>query len=463
MPRDKSPREPLDTLVDRPASAEDRPAGLRRHRRAGTLVAAALVLAISIPPVHAHFMLTSNIRVIHVEHREDGLRLYIRLPMPLIVADLVGPSRADGTANPAPYTLNRIEQGQLSHYLDVAALRRDPIGLGKLVVERYALVADDRLLRGHVEAVRVYPALRQSRFTNLAEARAALHGPPYESHFEAVYAGETVVDVQVFYPTTGPVTSYYAFGAKVTPALQGAESLANVLLDHRDGGTRILRALGTLERPFVVRNGAGAAGEATRDSSRWIDTVSAFVWQGILHILGGADHVLFVLCLTIGALGLPNLLKRVTGFTVGHTVTLIAGFFGFVPGAPWFIPAIEAAIALSIVYAGAVALLGTTGRDTFVITAAIGLLHGFGFSFVLQKMLQVDSPNLWARLLAFNLGVEVGQVALILAVWPGLRLIERHAPRYVSYGRAAVVAPSVTVAAVWTIERVRVVWERVTL
>ena len=96
-------------------------------------------------------------------------------------------------------------------------------------------------------------------------------------------------------------------------------------------------------------------------------------------------------------------------------------------------------------------------------TAAIGLLHGFGFSFVLQRVLQVDAPNLWTRLLSFNLGVEIGQVALILAVWPLLRLLERHAPRYVPLGRAAVVTPSVAVAGIWAVERIRLVLERVML
>lgn len=435
----------------------------RRGVIAWVLIAAVVTPAIAPAPVQAHFMLSSNIRAIHVEDRQNGMRLYIRLPMPLIVAELVGPLQADGTAQPAPYTNNRVEDGQLLHYLDIGALRRDPMGLGKLVIERHALVADGRLLRGHVEAVRVYPAFEQPRFASLDEARAALRGPVYESRLETVYAGETVVDVQVFYPT-GPVTNYYAFGVRVSPAVKGAESLANVLFDHRDGGTKVFRALGTLETPLVVHARAIRASEAAaRGAEPWIEGVSTFVWQGILHILGGVDHVLFVLCLTIGALGLGDLLKRVTGFTLGHTITLIAGFFGFVPEAPWFIPAIEAAIALSIVYAGVVALLRRAGWHTFVITTAIGLLHGFGFSFVLQKVLQVDSPNLWTCLLSFNLGVEVGQVALILAVWPVLRLIERRAPRYVWYGRGAVVAPSVTVAALWTIERMRLVWERILL
>lgn len=435
---------------------------MRRHTGiAWVLSVAGLVLVASPSAVLPHFMLTSNIRAIHVEHRADGLRVYLRLPMPLIVADLAGRARPDGSSSPAPYTVDRMDDGQLSHYLDIQAFRRDPVGLGTLVVERHALVADGRLLQGRVEAVRAYPAFEQPRFTNLAEARAALGGPPWAGRPERVYAGETVVDVQIFYPNVEPVARYYAFGARVTPTLQGVESLANVLFDHRGTETRIVRARGSLAVPLVVSR-ATVAGGSTGGAPPGIEAVP-FVWHGILHILGGVDHVLFVLCLTIGARGLTNLLLRVTGFTVGHTVTLIAGFLGVVPAAPWFIPAIEAAIALSIVYAGAIALRRRPGGDTLVLTAAIGLLHGFGFSFVLHNILPLDAPRLWARLLLFNLGVEAGQVALILAVWPALRLLERWAPRYVPYGRAAVVVPSMAIAAVWTIERIRLVWDRVVL
>jgi hypothetical protein len=428
----------------------------------GILLAVVFGLALSSLAVRAHFLLVNvNIRVIHVEHQRDGLRVYIRLPMPLVVADLVGPPRADGTVDPAPYTVNRIEGGQLMHYVDVSALRRDPIGLGKLVLDRHVLIVDGRRMRGRIEAVRAYPAFEQSRFTTLQEARAALQGPPYASQLETVYAGETVVDVQVLYPTTGPVSSY-AFGASRPPILQGVENLANLLFDHGDGDTKIFRAIGSLEEPLVVGD-AAMAGTPREGRQSWGEVARTFVWQGILHILQGTDHVLFVLCLTIGAVGLTNLLWRVTGFTLGHTVTLIAGFFGFFPAVPWFIPVIEAAIALSIIYAGAVALLRRAGSATFVITAAIGLLHGLGFSFVLHRLLQIDSPNLWTGLLSFNLGVEIGQVALILLVWPTLQLAEQWIPRYALYGRVAVVAPAVAIAAVWTVERLALVWERAML
>lgn len=452
-------------MTRRGRTRESGPRARRARHRARTIVLlAVLAVAVRPLPVLGHFMLSSNIRVIHVEHVEQGLRVYLRLPMPLIVADLVGPARADGTTEPAPYTVNRMENGQLAHYLDGEAVRRDPTGLGQLAAQRHALVADDRLLEGRVESVRAVPAFKQARFATLAEARTALQGPPYAEGVGSTYAGETVVDVQLFYPTLEPVARYYAFGARVSPALTGVESLANVLFDHRTAEPRIFRALGPLATPVVVNRTAAAGDGAQGRSAWWIESLS-FTWQGVRHILGGPDHVLFVLCLTIGAAGLSDLLVRVTGFTIGHTITLIAGFLGFAPAAPWFIPAIETAIALSIIYAGAVALLRRTGGggDTFVVTAAIGLLHGFGFSFVLRNILQVGAPHLWARLLAFNLGVEIGQVGLVLAIWPLLRLTERLAPRYAPYGRIVVVAPCVAVAAVWTLDRLRGLWERMTL
>ena len=89
----------------------------------------------------------------------------------------------------------------------------------------------------------------------------------------------------------------------------------------------------------------------------------------------------------------------------------------------------------------------------FTITSAIGLLHGLGFSFVLHEILQVDSPNIWQSLLAFNLGVEVGQFLIILATWPLFRLVARRNQRAWRYARWGVALPCVLIAALWTGER----------
>ncbi|MGI9332262.1 MAG: HupE/UreJ family protein [Gammaproteobacteria bacterium] len=170
-------------------------------------------------------------------------------------------------------------------------------------------------------------------------------------------------------------------------------------------------------------------------------------------MLEGSDHVLFVLCLVIGAARLGSLVWRVTGFTAGHTLTLIAGFLGWVPGGPWFVPAVETGIALSIIYAAIIALLDRESRSTFVVTPAIGLLHGLGFSFVLHEILRVDSPNLWQSLMSFNVGVEVGQLAIVLIVWPAFWLLRRHSELLVNKARWVVALPCIVFASLWSAER----------
>lgn len=402
------------------------------------LIVAAVTLAAS--AAAAHFILNANIRVIHVEHRADGLMVYLRLPMALVVAGLVGPEKADGTREAAPYTYNQVENGQLMHYLDVGALRRDPLGLGRLVASGHELIVEGAPLVPEVQAVRAYPTLNQPLFSDLAQARAALDGAAFPDGLAAPYVGDTVVDVRLFYPRTAPVYGFL-LRSTLNPGLPDQEQIANVLLDHRSGGTEVFRAGGLLDQSIEVSN--------SRLAAAW-----TFVREGVRHIWTGTDHVLFVLCLTIGAIGFGSLAWRITGFTLGHTVTLIAGFLGLAPTGAWFIPAVETAIALSIIYAGAVAILHKPGAASFFIAAGIGLLHGFGFSFVLREVLRINAPDLWVSLLSFNLGVELGQIAIVAAVWWFLLLVDRYLRRLAQTGRAGIAFACIAVAALWAGQRV---------
>ena len=106
----------------------------------------------------------------------------------------------------------------------------------------------------------------------------------------------------------------------------------------------------------------------------------------------------------------------VTSFTVAHSITLIASAMDFAPGALWFPPLIETLIAASIVYMALENIVGVTNvTRRWVITFAFGLVHGFGFSFALRETLQFAGSHLLTSLLAFNVGVELGQL-LVLAV-----------------------------------------------
>lgn len=414
--------------------------GIRRP--AISLVAIATLFAAIFPfaaPAKAHFKLNINIRVFHIVHDPRGLRILARLPMAYLVADKVGTEAADGTRKPAPYTTNRLEDDVLVHYLDPAALRGDPAGLGRILAEALVLETGGIELRAFQGRLRAYPATHQPPFARLGEAEAALTGPVYSNGFATTYVGDTVVDIELIYPYRGHATAY-SLRSRLDPGLAGQADTANLILDHASDPPLIFRIRGLLSEPAVVSHSVLRAA--------W-----TFIREGVHHIFEGTDHVLFVLCLVLGAATVGALVWRITGFTLGHTVTLSLGFFGYAPRGAWFVPVVETGIALSIVYAAVAALAGSRRTPTMVITAALGLLHGFGFSFVLREILRLDSPNLWQSLLAFNVGVEIGQLLIALAVWPVLALVFRTMPERMTMVRWSIALPCIFVATLWTGER----------
>ena len=413
--------------------------------RRGLLLALLPLMCLVAAPAGAHFLLNLNVRILHVEHLGDGLRIYLRTPMPYLVADRIGPVGEDGLPQPAPYTTNRMQDGKVVHFIAPPALNDDPQGLGRLAVEGFQLISDGETLHGTVERVRAHPIGVQPPFATLDEAERAFEDPTtYPADADPAYVGDVVVDMILRYRSEAPIYAY-SLSSSLDPGLPGQEDTANLVLDYSPGATRVFRARGLLAEPLAVSR------------SPW-SAIRTFIEEGVRHILGGWDHVLFVLCLTLGATRLRDLVWRATGFTIGHSVTLMIGFFGYVPSGPWFIPAVETGIALSIIYAAAVVLVprrdARRGEVEMVsITTAIGLLHGFGFSFVLHKLLQVDSPDIWQSLLAFNVGVEFGQLLIILVAWSLFHLIQRSNARVWRLSRWGIAAACAMVAVFWTIQR----------
>lgn len=393
----------------------------------------------------AHFKLNLNVRIFHVVHGGEGLDVYLRMPMAYLVADKLGPADADGLPAPAPFTTNRLEGGVPMHLVAPEALLADPLGLGRIAADSLRVETEAGPLAGEVVSVRVHSVGSEPGFATRGEATAALAGAGgVWNGTSETYVGDAVVDVHLAYPAEGTISDY-TIAALSNPGLPGEEDTANLILDYRGDTTRTYRNTGLMAEPITISGSPVAA-------------ASTFVVEGIRHILEGIDHVLFVICMVIGAQTLGALMARVSGFTVGHTITLSLGFFGMAPSAPWFIPAVETAIALSIIWAAADAVLQRPGharsnRAAVAVTAAIGLLHGFGFSFMLRNILQIDADNVWQSLLAFNLGVELGQLAIVALIWPAVLLI-RHMPDQVWIGTRGVVAASVSlVATIWAVER----------
>ena len=159
---------------------------------------------------------------------------------------------------------------------------------------------------------------------------------------------------------------------------------------------------------------------------RWHQAAFQFVKLGFTHILDGIDHLLFLFCLVIPFRRFRALVAVVTAFTVAHSITLFASAYNLAPDALWFPPLIETLIATSIVYMALENIVGANVKRRWVITFAFGLVHGFGFSFALRQTLQFAGSHLLASLLSFNIGVELGQLLVLVALIPALDLLFKY-------------------------------------
>jgi hypothetical protein len=184
---------------------------------------------------------------------------------------------------------------------------------------------------------------------------------------------------------------------------------------------RLVMPSGTV-RAFEMEGNPGFV----RLDPEWYQAAWRFVKLGFSHILDGIDHLLFLFCLVIPFRRFRQLLVVVTAFTVAHSITLIASAYNIGPDGLWFPPLIEMLIAASIVYMALENIVGANLQRRWIITFAFGLVHGFGFSFALRQTLQFAGSHLLMSLLAFNVGVELGQMLVLAILVPLLGLLFRY-------------------------------------
>jgi hypothetical protein len=189
---------------------------------------------------------------------------------------------------------------------------------------------------------------------------------------------------------------------------------------------------------------------------RWHQAAARFVRAGFAHILDGIDHLLFLFALVLPLRRFWALVKVVSAFTLAHSITLFCAAFGMVPDALWFPPLIEFLIALSILYMALENIVIAVARQPpspqerlwrakataagpdqspagepptlhrrWAIAFAFGLVHGFGFSFALKETLQFAGSHLVTSLVSFNVGVELGQLVVLVVSLPILALVFR--------------------------------------
>jgi len=345
------------------------------------------------------------------------LRLVVRVPLQAMrdmdypkpretkSADLLDLSRADATLRDAA-TL------WVADYLDLYE-NDEKLPAPRVVSVRAALPSD-------------------KSFASYDEAIAHLTGPglPEETEF---FWSQGLLDVLFEYPIHSDQSRF-----SINPRLArlGIRTLTVIRFLPPGGAVRALELYGD---PGLVRL-----------DPRWHQAALQFVKLGFFHILDGTDHLLFLFCLVIPFRRFRSLIAVVTAFTVAHSITLIASAYNLAPDALWFPPLIETLIATSIVYmalentvfassgtqsahgaprlsggASSASLAGLALKRRWLVTFGFGLVHGFGFSFALRQTLQFAGSHLLTSLLSFNIGVELGQLLVLVLMIPALDLLFR--------------------------------------
>jgi hypothetical protein len=206
-----------------------------------------------------------------------------------------------------------------------------------------------------------------------------------------------------------------------------------------------IRYRGALEEHVFTRNDT----EVTIGAAAGLaPTFRRFFLLGVEHIATGYDHILFLLALLLVGGGLRALVGIVTAFTIAHSVTLALAVLEIVT-----LPSrlVESAIALSIAWVALENLVFDRTDGRWRITFVFGLVHGFGFASILRAM-HLPAQGLAISLLAFNLGVEAGQLMVVLVSYPLITAIQRTPRRRMIVSAASTAI--LTVALYWFIERV---------
>jgi HupE/UreJ protein len=358
--------------------------------RPALAIAAAVALVVgAATPLDAH-EIPNRVTVLAFVKPEAGrLRIVLRAPLEAM-RDVEWPSSGLG-------------------YLDLA--RAGPLArdAAQLWIANFIQAYEGKKLLPDARIVATRISLPSDRaFGSYDSALSRVLGPPLATATDVPW-NQAAIDVVLDYPIASPTSDF-----SIRPQLARLGVRTTTVL-------RFLAPTG-VERAYQYVGDPGLV----RLDPRWYHAGLQFVKLGIQHILGGLDHLLFVLCLVIPFRRIRPLVLIVTAFTVAHSITLASSAIGVVPDALWFPALIETLVAGSIVYMALENIVGAKLRRRWLIAFGFGLVHGFAFSFALRESLQFAGSHLAISLFTFNLGVEIGQLLVLALAVPVISFAFKH-------------------------------------
>lgn len=372
-------------------------------------------------------------RIIHLYQDNQDTIILMRMPLPLILLD-ENWKGIDSKQN-IPYT-NKVNNS--GYLIDPEKITKNLDDFKKSITPGYTIKKNGVVQNYHIESINIFNSDDRKPFSSLKTAEENFTSdvtirPSATKLFDAG------IDIKLRISNTSVINDDISISSILGDKFNAINKLANIINLHRDNANEsVTTTLGILDY------------SSTHLPSMTQQLINGFS-DGFIHILIGLDHVLFVLLLFYSAASFLKLLSLATAFTFGHSFSL---FFGdnIAIASPIFIPGIELLIALTIAFTAIALLLKKAQHLGTTPLLVIGVIHGFGFSFVFNELEKEGAQTSITNLLSFNFGIEAGQLFIYALAFTMTILIKKQTvlvkklPYYVS-------VCALVISAYWVVTR----------
>ncbi|WP_299199453.1 HupE/UreJ family protein [uncultured Amphritea sp.] len=348
-------------------------------------------------------------RIIHLYEENRDTIILMRMPFPLVLLD--DSWKGIDSEQKIPFTLRVSAENTVEYLINHHEVQENLAGLKALIQAGYRINKNGQQQSYRVEAINIFNSDTRKPFSSLDTAQSNFTGEISISA-DARSVFDAGLDIRLRLTDTSLINDEITIGSILGDKFNAINRLANIINLYRDGEKTSVTTVGILDY------------STTRQPSLATKLINGFN-SGFSHILIGTDHILFILLLFFSATGFIRLLSLATAFTIGHSFSLLFGN-NLAISSPAFTPGIELLIALTICVTAILLLFKKAQHISTTPILIIGVIHGFGFSFVFNELAKEGSQTSISNLISFNIGIEAGQLFIYGLAFVLTALVKKH-------------------------------------
>jgi hypothetical protein len=366
-------------------------------------------------------------RIIHLYQDNQDTIALMRMPLPLVLLDNTW--QGIDSNQDLPFTEQRAAPEGNDYFIKHDEVRITLDRLKNYISQGYTFTKDGVTQPFSVEQIHIFNTDSRKPFSNLDTALENFSGELAITP-DATKLFDSGIDIQLRLPHTSIVENDITITSYLGDKFNAINRLANIITLH-------------IDEQQISETTVGILDYSSQHQPTLSHKLMSGFKDGFSHILIGLDHVLFVVLLFFSAPTFLRLLSLATAFTIGHSFSLFVGDSAPI-SSPLFTPGIELLIALTIGITAIALLFNKAQHLGTTPLLIIGVIHGFGFSFVFSELAQEGAQTSLISLFGFNLGIEAGQLFIYVVIFALTSLLSKKLifnkplPYYVSIGTLAI-------------------------